>query len=285
MKFNISVNYNRHDAIETASDVIRWLQGEGIDVEVDAEALPYLDVENIAAATSCRGNDLAIAFGGDGTVIRAVHRCSKHNTPVLGVYFGQLGFMTQCDPTHVFSVIKDFIEGKLEVEDRMMAQIELYRNDKHVVSLECLNELAIHRDAQEHLISLSLTVNDIHLTSYAADGVLISTPTGSTAYNLSCGGPLMDPTGEAIIVTAICPHTLSARPLVLAPTSHIELSMLREGSAVMSCDGLHKIHVFNGDVIKIKQAERKAKIVRVRKDDFLVKLRSRLFWSLSIVKG
>ncbi len=284
MKFHLCVNYNRQDALDSASELIRWLHGEGIETEIDPDAYPYLETENVTQATTCKDNHLSIAFGGDGTVIRSIHRCHKYKTPILGVYFGQLGFMTQCDPAHVYGVINDYISGKLDIEERMMIEVDLYRQDKHIVTINCINEAAIHRDVLDHLISISVKVNGVHLTTYPADGIIAATPTGSTAYNLSCGGPLMDPAGNAIILSAICPHTLSARPLVLSPHSEIELSVSRKCNAVMNCDGLHRLHIAPGDIIKIRESKNRARIVKVRKDDFLLKLRSRLFWSLSPVK-
>ena len=161
----------------------------------------------------------------------------------------------------------------------MMIRTELIRQGDVVESLHCLNEATVQRATTTRMLIFEVSVDDVKLTSYPADGVLVSTPTGSTAYNLSAGGPILDPRLNGMILTAITPHTLSARPLVLRPESVIELRVETRGDAVLNCDGQSRIDLENGDYIRIVKSNRVTRMIRVDQNDFLEKLSDRLLWS------
>lgn len=278
MRIHLAVNLHREDAIDAANRVAEFLTKGGIEVAVEAEA-----EDRVCAQTVARGElanaDLVITFGGDGTLIRAAHECSERGTPILGVYYGRFGFVTQCAPNEIGAALSEFLDGSSRIEERMMVQAELIRNGETIATLHALNEAALQRAATTRMLSFRVAVDGKHLTSYPADGVMVSTPTGSTAYNLSAGGPILDPTVAALILTAITPHTLSSRPLVLNPSSVVTLKVETRGDAVLSCDGQSRLHLVNGDIVQISRSSRVTRLLSVDKDDFLNKLAYRLLWS------
>lgn len=224
-----------------------------------------------------------ICFGGDGTLIRAADMCSEFGTPILGVYYGRFGFVTQCQGTELGSCLSEFFDGKARFEDRMMLQTELLRGGQVVATLHALNEMALQRAVTARMMVFSVEVDGHFLTSYPADGIIIATPTGSTAYNLSAGGPILDPQVHAIILTAIAPHTLSARPLVLRPDSQVQMTVKTTGDAILSSDGQTRLHLLSGDSVRVTRSPRVTRLMSVDQDDFLTKLGERLFWSQSLL--
>ena len=282
MRIHLFVNALRADAVAGAKKVIDWLKRRDISVAADIDSAEILGVPSLPARELGEA-DLIVCFGGDGTLIRAAEACSEFGTPILGVYYGRFGFVTQCDPSEVGSCLSEFIDGKATFEDRMMIKADLMRANQPVTTLHLLNEMALQRAVSTRMLVFSIEVDGRHLTSYPADGVLVSTPTGSTAYNLSAGGPILDPNVQALILTAMAPHTLSARPLVLRPDSVIRLTMQTEGDAVLSADGQKRLHLLSGDLVEVTRSERVTKLVCVDPHDFLQKLAERLFWSYSIL--
>ena len=274
---------HRLDAIEAAQWAARWLFEHG-QIEVVAEESVALEI-NVKSAPNqdIALSNLVIAFGGDGTIIRAAHICSEVGTPILGVHFGRFGFVTQCAPDELGSALSAFIDGEHLVEKRMMLKTDLVRGDKTVATIHTLNESVLQRIVTDRMLTFEVTVNGHHLTSYPADGVMVSTPTGSTGYNLSVGGPVVDPTVQALILVALAPHTLSARPLVLAADSVVRLTLETGGDAVLSGDGQTRLHLLPKDFVEIRQSDRTTNLVTIQNEDFLHKLRDRLFWSQSIL--
>jgi NAD+ kinase len=282
VRIHLLVNLHRKDAVEAASSCAAWLRERHIEVAADPDsaAKMHLDPVRLPELANC---DLVITFGGDGTLIRAAHLCSELGTPILGVYYGRFGFVTQCTNEDLGACLSRFFEGKATMESRMMLQVDLLRNGNSVASIHALNEMVLQREVMVPMMTFEVLVNGHRLTSYPADGVLVATPTGSTAYNLSAGGPICDPQVLAMVITALAPHTLSARPLVLNPDSELVLRVSTDGDAVLSADAQVRLHILSGDQVRVIRSPRVTNLVTVNKDDFLVKLGSRLFWSQSIV--
>ena len=283
MRVGLVVNLHRNDAIEAAQGAARWLFEHGqIEVVAEDAVAKQLEVRAVpnAQLPLC---DLVIAFGGDGTIIRAAHLCSEVGTPILGVHFGRFGFVTQCTPDEIGVALSAFLDGEHALEKRMMLQTNLYRGEKVVATIHTLNESILQRIVTDRMLTFEVDVNGHKLTSYPADGVMVSTPTGSTGYNLSAGGPVVDPTVEALIVVALAPHTLSARPLVLRADSVVRLCLESGGDAVLSGDGQTRLHLLAGDFVEIRRSTRTTNLVTIQNEDFLHKLRDRLFWSQSIL--
>ncbi|MBC8063353.1 MAG: NAD(+)/NADH kinase [Chlorobia bacterium] len=282
MRVHLLVNQHRADALTAAGEAAKWLKDHGKEVGADRDSASLIKADEVAPAdfADC---DLVITFGGDGTLIRAAHLCSEKGTPILGVYYGRFGFVTQCTNEELGACLSDFFDGRARIESRMMLQIDLLRNSKSVASIHSLNEMVLQREVMVRMMTFEVVVNGHRLTSYPADGVMVSTPTGSTAYNLSAGGPICDPQVQAMVITALAPHTLSARPLVLNPESDILLRVSTNGDAVLSADGQVRLHILSGDEVRVVRSPRVTNLITVEQDDFLVKLGNRLFWSQSIL--
>ncbi len=284
MRIHLLVNIHRADAVEAAASAVRWITERGHEAGADRESGPKLNVPIIDSDLfgDC---DLVVSFGGDGTLIRAAHLCSSRGTPILGVYYGRFGFVTQCDGHELGACLSDFVDGKYRLEERMMLQVDLIRHEAVVATIHALNETVLQRAVTVPMLTFRVSVDGHHLTTYPADGVIVSTPTGSTAYNLSAGGPIADPRLSALIVTAIAPHTLSARPLVLGANSTVRVGVSVEGEAVLSADGMTRLHLLTGDEIVVCRSPRVTKLVCVDRDDFLIKLGERLFWHQGLPLG
>lgn len=271
----------RSDAKSAAQKAAAHLVSLGHTVAADSLAAADLHLPEVEGKPF--GNcDLAVTFGGDGTLIRAAQWCSEFGTPILGVYFGRFGFVTQCDDDQLISKLEEFIGGTQVFEERMMLQTDLLRNGQSIITIQSLNETVVQRSVTAQMMTFQVDIDGQPITRYPADGVLVCTPTGSTAYNLSVGGPIMDPNVDAIILTAIAPHTLSSRPLVLGGDSNILLSMETFGESVLSSDGQTRLHLLSGDRLQIRKSPLRTKLLQVRKNDFLDKLNSRLLWSKSL---
>lgn len=284
MRINLLANTHRTDAVEAATDAAGWLRERKMTVGADVDTAARIGVKALPDdEIGCA--DLVVCFGGDGTLIRAAHLCSERGTPILGVYYGRFGFVTQCTQGELGACLSAFFDGHAEFEERMMLQADLIRGGQVVSTLHALNEMVMQRATTARMLTFEVNVDGNHLTTYPADGVIVSTPTGSTAYNLSAGGPILDPRLQGLIVSAIAPHTLSARALVLLGESTIHVRLQNAGDAVLSADGQSRFHLLSGDEVKVTRSSRVTKLLRVDKDDFLIKLGERLLWSQGLLPG
>ena len=278
MRAHLLVNQYRPDALKAARQVVSLFRKANLEVAADRDSAHLLEVESLSGPqmADC---DLMVTFGGDGTLLRAAHICAERGTPILGVYFGRFGFVTQCMPNEVGAAISQFLDGQSVIETRMMVQSELIRNEKVVATLHCLNEVAVQRSATTRILTFEVKVNGRLLSRYPADGVMVATPTGSTAYNLSAGGPVVDPKVETMLVTAIMPHTLAARPLAVRAEATIDIAIESQGDAVLSCDGQSRLHMLTGDMVRVTKSDRVTRLVCVDDEDFFEKLSDRFEWS------
>ena len=283
MRIHIVGNVYRQDALQAVLSTANWIKKKGFQVAVDGETGRHVNLPIVPSAdfAAC---DLVIAFGGDGTLIRAAHLCAEVGTPILGVYYGRFGFVTQCTGENVLSCLQTFLNGEASIESRTMIQAHLNRAGHSVAEIHALNEIVLQRDVTARMMVFEVNVDGRDLTSYPADGVIISTTTGSTGYNLSAGGPIMDPAVAAFILTPVAPHTLSARSLILCPTSSVNLTVGSRGDAVLSADGQIRLHILSGDEVCITKSPRVTNLVTVEKDDFLIKIGQRLFWNPSLME-
>lgn len=283
MRIHFVVNLHRPDALIASGRAAGWLEKRGHQVAAEP-ATAALTKLTAVTGEAFGDADLVIAFGGDGTVIRAAHLASSRGTPILGVYYGRFGFVTQCTGEELPNVLEAFLEGELPVERRMMLEAELLRGGRPVATLEALNEVVLQRAVNSRMLTFDVAVDGYDLTRYPADGIILSTPTGSTAYNLSAGGPILDPNAEAITLVPLSPHTLAARPLVLSPDRVVTLEVHQgDGDSVLSTDGSQRLHVLPGDMVRVRRSPRVTNLVCVERDDFLIKLGRRLQWGQNLL--
>jgi NAD+ kinase len=279
---NLVTNAYRPDAVQAAGKTAAWLAKRNVTVGVDRDAATKLDLP-IVDRDAFGDADLIVAFGGDGTLIRAAHLAAERGTPILGVYYGRFGFVTQCTGEEVETCLESFMAGKAVIERRMMLDAQLLRGGQTVTRLTALNEASLQRDITTRMMTFQVKIDGHVLTSYPADGVIVATPTGSTGYNLSAGGPILDPQVEALVLTAIAPHTLNARPLVVRPDAEVVLQVRSHGDAVLSADGQTRLHLLSGDEVRVTRSPRVTNLVSVDRNDFFVKLGQRLLWSQSVL--
>lgn len=284
MRIHLLVHMHRPDAIEAAERAGQMLRQKGVEVFAEPDASPLVKCDPVQLDDFAQA-DLVVSFGGDGTLIRAAQLCSGEGTPILGVYYGRFGFVTQCHPNEIGAALSQFLDGQSRIERRMMIQAQLFRNGKEVATLHALNEAVVQRAATTRMLDFEIIVDGKFLTQYPADGIIVATPTGSTAYNLSAGGPIVDPSIEAMMVSAITPHTLSTRSLVFSPSSTIEITIETRGDAILSCDGAHRLQMLSGDRVSIARSPRVTNLVSVDDKDFLTKLTDRLLWSRPLGVG
>ena len=243
---------------------------KGIDVYLDSISAKAIGLLGIDFEDMCKQVDFIVALGGDGTLISVARRAYKFDKPILGINAGNLGFLTDINPDNVEEFLDNFLKGNYRIDERMVIEIE-YKNK----NLYSFNDVVISKDTISSMINIRVDTNESFLNTYRGDGLIISTPTGSTAYNLSAGGPVVYPLTESFILTPICPHSLTQRPLIL-PSNFILEVLVNENVAKLILDG-QEIYPLNNKII-IRKAKRNAKLIhRVERNYFDV-LREKLHW-------
>ncbi len=229
---------------------------------------------------------MVVVLGGDGTFLSAVHLYAPLAVPLLGIDMGGLGFLAEVSVDHLFDTIIEVVKGRFTVENRMMAQCEIVHENQKVETDFALNDVVIYRGPFAQMIRLSTHIDDEFLASFPADGLIVATPTGSSAYSLSAGGPVVFPTLDLFIVTPICAHTLYARSIVVPPTSSIKivLESMKEGTMV-TLDGQRGYALARGEYLVVHKASFPASLVKLpRERHFYSLLRTKLSWGIDIRK-
>lgn len=215
-------------------------------------------------------------MGGDGTILRLAHKYRHLDAAILGVNVGHLGFLADVPISDIYPSLQDLISGAYRIEERVMIQGESLAGEQCFA----VNDIVVHRAKNPSLVEIAIHVDGLYLNTFEADGIIIATPSGSTAYSLAAGGPILTPTLDALVVTPICPHTISNRPLVLTPNREIQLQYLSEYEPVeVRADGLSPQLLQTGEVFRITRAKKNFKLVSLLRRDYFSTLRSKLGWS------
>jgi len=238
--------------------------------------------DEVVSLAKLANTDLVISLGGDGTLLAVAGHAGPKGTPLLGVDLGSFGFLAAEDFQTVLDQLEHILQGDYETDRRLMVAAQVVRNGR-TVSQHCgLNEAVIGKTDVRRLVRLLTKVDGEHMATYPADGLIISTPTGSTAYGLSAGGPIVSPAVESLIITPICSHTLYSRPLVVEPSAIIEVAVSsRGGPAVgisLALDGQETVELAPGDSVRVFRASFDARLVRVSAGSFYERLRTKLHW-------
>lgn len=258
---------------ESYSKIKELFEEIGIEVVLEDNSAKMIKEKGISLEDLCHEVDFLISVGGDGTLLSVVRRSFKYDKPVLGINLGTLGFLTDINMDELDKFVKDFQNKTYRIDNRMMVQGSLNLN-----SFVAFNDIVISRKSISSMISLDAKIDGKPFNSYYGDGVIISTPTGSTAYNLSVGGPLVYPLTEAFIITPVAPHSLTQRPLVMPADFEIEFNITDTQGAVVIVDGQDIYELEQNETIKIKIAKQKAKMIhRVERNYFDV-LNEKLRW-------
>lgn len=223
--------------------------------------------------------DGLVTLGGDGTFLRGARVLAGRTAPVLGVNLGRLGFLTACGGDEAEKAIRRFASGDYVAESRMMLEAQLSRSGVDLESWYALNDVVLHQGGKARVIRLVLDANGERIASYAADGLILATPTGSSAYSLSSGGPIVAPELDSIILTPISAHTLTVRPLLLGPDTTVSLRVADdESEQLITVDGQESAEFVHGDVLSVRRADRRVSLVRFPETTFFARMRHKLGW-------
>lgn len=249
---------------------VRLLKDEAEDLALDLEGLER--VECVPQATE--GCELAVVIGGDGTILRAAELTRDTGTPLLGVNLGHVGFLAEAESDDVEFTIDAIVNRRYSSEERLTIDVSVYRDGEMVTSTWALNEASVEKAARERMLEVVVEVDGRPLSRWGCDGVVCATPTGSTAYNFSAGGPIVWPGVEALLMVPISAHALFARPMVVAPTSvlAVEVMARTDGSGVLWCDGRRTVDLPPGARIEVRRGRRPVRLVRLHQAPFTDRL-------------
>jgi len=248
---------------EPIFQLLVFLEKRGVKVYADEQTVHqtnrndlFLSGEEIPSKV-----DLVIVLGGDGTMLSVVRKVANRNVPMLGINFGSLGFLTEVPRDRMIPVLEDIFEGNFREEQRMKIDVQVIRNNKAINLFQALNDAVINKGALARIIDIEVFVGYQLLSNYKADGLIISTPTGSTAYSLSAGGPIMVPTKWGLLVTPICPHTLTHRPVVLDANDQVKIKMVDGEDVMLTVDGQTGQPLLHGDEVIVKRSDHVTRLI------------------------
>jgi len=270
------------EAMAKATELEAWLKAKGIEPVTKQNVVAPITskeclVENIQKAPS----DLScvVVLGGDGTFLSAVRWIQDTGVPLLGMNLGAFGFLTESSVEHLFPVMENIVKGAFTTEERILLSAKVLKDEKQLVCQTVLNDVVLNKDALARTVHIKTFIDDDYLTTFKADGLIVATPTGSTAYTLSAGGPIIYPTLKTIIMTPICPFTLTVRPLVLPETAIIRISIEeRDAPVFLTFDGQVGLHVTHEDSIVIEKASHIVHMLRPTDLHYYHVLKDKLRW-------
>src|SRR5450755_839598 len=271
----------RSDLSEVVPPLLRWLEGRGVHVAYEEETAGSLNDaskghsrEHVAATS-----ELLLVLGGDGTLLAAARVAAARGIPILPINVGSLGFLTSFMLDELYPALEDILAGRLTISERVMLHVELHRAGKIIDKQSVLNEVVVNKGALARMIERELSIDNTFVCRYRADGLIVASPTGSTAYSLSAGGPIVHPAVESFIITPICPHTLSDRPVVIRDSSLVEVHLSENTDSVfLTLDGQTGIPMKALDTVRIKRAAERLKLIQPPAKSYFEIMRNKLKW-------
>ncbi|HET6567687.1 MAG TPA: NAD(+)/NADH kinase [Rhodothermales bacterium] len=287
MKYGITGNTHKETLWRPVAQTVNWLHEHGLSFCLRADVATGLQNRRLVDPILCSEHteedlagsvDVLLSFGGDGTLLNTAHEVGRRGTPILGVNIGRLGFLADIEVGHIQEAIRDLELGRFRTEQRMVLEARVQDGSQN--ASWALNDLVIERSGESKLLSIDVAVDGTHLNVYWADGLIIATPTGSTAYSLSTGGPIMAPGCGAMILTPVAPHMLTVRPLVLPDSAVIEAQVLNaHPHYVLAADG--KSMEVNGNVkVIIRRADHTVNLLKLPGQHYFQTIRSKLMWGM-----
>jgi len=274
------------EALETSCELTQWLTERGIELvggpEIERDRIEHqtgCSVRQVPVEQLAQAVDLVLVLGGDGTMIATARMVGDSEVPVLGVNFGGLGYLAEFRFEELYSALESILVGKYRLDKRVMLAVELWRGDDMITRNRVLNDVVINKSALARIIEIEASFNHQFVNSFRADGLIVSTPTGSTAYNLSAGGPVIFPSMNAVVITPICPFTLSNRPLVVPDDAEIELQLKTEKEDVaLTLDGQVGVSLQVEDRVVIRKSHTTFNLIQPMNRNYFDVLRDKLRW-------
>ncbi|MBN2242926.1 MAG: NAD(+)/NADH kinase [Acidobacteria bacterium] len=265
---------------EIVDDIIPWLRARDVEIVLDQPTAKQLPVRATVVPSEelARNVDAIGVFGGDGTLLHAARLVGSTGVPIVGINLGSLGFLTKFKIEEMHTAFDGLIKGQYELQERMLLDVEVIKTEKTVVRYRALNDAVINKGALARIIDLEISVNSQPMLLTRADGLIISTPTGSTAYSLAAGGPILYPTLDAILIAPICPHALSNRPVVIPNGDVIHVCLRRGNDVMLTVDGQVGMPLLEQDRLRISRAESALRLVLPPGGTFFDLLREKLRW-------
>lgn len=264
--------------------LLKWLETRGIRAICDMETAGSLDASasGRTRAQVAQEADVLLVLGGDGTLLSAAKEAAPRGIPVLPINMGSLGFLTSFTVDELYPALEEMLAGKQSISERVMLQVERLENGKSAAPQRVLNEVVVNKGALARMIEIELFIDAAYVCRYRADGLIVATPTGSTAYSVSAGGPIVHPSVGAFLITPICPHTLSDRPIVVQDTSVVELKLTAAAESVfLTLDGQTGIPMHAQDQVRITRAPERLKLIQPPQKTYFEILRNKLKWGES----
>jgi len=278
-KIGIVSKAGRSEPIEILKDFLPWLNNKGLEVFLDTETASLLKMKGYPRSEMPSLVDMIVVLGGDGTMLNVARLVCEKGVPILGVNLGGLGFITEVQKEEVCNAMDKTLSGEYSIEDRLMLTAHIHRHGEMIAEYTVLNDVVINKGALARIIDLETYINKTYVTIFKADGLIVSTPTGSTAYSLSAGGPVLYPTLDCIALTPICPHTLTNRPTVLPDDVLIEIILKSVSEDVfLTLDGQVGFSLRKDDVVEIKKSPFKTRLIIPFERDYFQILRTKLKW-------
>ncbi len=273
---------------ESLQRLVTLITNRGQPLLVESALADLLPEGNVPACNRMEigdSSDLVIVLGGDGSMLSAARDLAHHQVPLLGVNRGRLGFLTDVSPDEIEDQVSAVLNGQYKMEERFLLDVEVLQGEQVVDTAGALNDVVVSSGTTARMMEFDLSVNDVFVYRQRADGMIVSTPTGSTAYSMSGGGPIMHPSLDAILLLPMYPHTLSSRPIVIDGNSDIRITIGEHDSdsIPVTCDGQDKLNVSAGNVVRINKKNDKLFLVHPQGHDFYASCRDKLSWSSSLV--
>ncbi len=278
-KIGIIGKAGKQEPLDIIKELVPWLKAKGHEVFVDIENASQLNMQGTPRAQMPSIVDLIVVLGGDGTMISVARLVADKGIPILGVNIGGMGFLTAVQRDEIYDVMEKVLKDDCSVEERIMLNSCVLRHSECITEYIAVNDVVVNKGALARIIDLEIYVNGIYLSTFKADGLIISTPTGSTAYALSAGGPILYPTLNSIIIAPICPHTLTNRPIVLPDDMQVEIN-LKSGKedVFLTIDGQVGFSLRQNDMVVVKKSQHKARIFVPCERDYFQIIRAKLKW-------
>ena len=268
-------NTSKKESKSLSLGIVEFLSNKGITVVAEDEEAPLINAKPLSSIDP-KEISFLISMGGDGTMLRLAHQYEHLDAPMLGINLGHLGFMADVPISDIYPSLQDLLNGAYKVHERVKIQGESVNGSRCFA----VNDIVVHRAKNPSLVEIAIHVDGTYLNTFEADGVIIATPNGSTAYSLAAGGPIISPDLEALVLTPISPHTISNRPIVLTANQEIQIQYLSDYEPVeVRADGITRHDLHTGDVFRISRHPKNFKLISLPRRDYFSTLRTKLSWS------